>query len=817
MEQIINLKILGAGGTADDLGQVTLKMQNLRDLNKDLNQQLKYWQDQVKQGTPGATAEVEKLATQIGATKAAIKETASENTRMLNTFNAAGQASGSINDLSQKLSGMNAEIRKVSVGSTEWKTLKTHIDETREKLNKATESLGQHQHNVGNYLGSMKSGFVELAGAFGIGLGIDAIVEFGKKAFEAFTKAEQAENRLLFATHGNVEETERLTKLAKELEEKTGVNEEVIKEQLGILAVHKLTEEQLKKTITTAIDYAKINNVELPEAVKALSATWEGSLSKLAKVDGALKGLTVTQLKSGAAVDVLAKRYKNGAEAMELGTKKTTDKISNWWERALKNVGSVIAETFNHPVMMMPQDIEKESDDYVKGIKKIQEISKRSDDEDKKHIITLQDLKKELQTYKDSLETLDVTDQKGIATTNASIAATQKKIDAIEGKAIPAEKKYADEILRIHEQLTKSIAESETDPRKREQALLLADYQNKIAQLQGSFSKRAQSTQEFHQLMIEIEQDFERKLQDLKVKYADEDSKKDAEEKAKALARTKKHDSELLADKIIVEDMRFNKEVAALNKEELIKTEHDSRMRKLEIEHTEQLAAINEKDVKKQEELLLKVQQMKKADVDMDIALAKKSKQAWIDSTHAIIGAFADLAQTMGANAEAVKQIKVAESIIATYSAANKVLDATAYENGIIPGSAELQAAAVVVEGLANVIKIEDTKTGFQVGGYTGDGSPFDVAGLVHRGEYVIPAPMVRAMPQITSALENVRTGRAPGNIAGQGGGGAQIDYAELGKHVAHAIASNPGKVEFSLTEHDRFIRKTGYQNNKNT
>jgi hypothetical protein len=48
---------------------------------------------------------------------------------------------------------------------------------------------------------------------------------------------------------------------------------------------------------------------------------------------------------------------------------------------------------------------------------------------------------------------------------------------------------------------------------------------------------------------------------------------------------------------------------------------------------------------------------------------------------------------------------------------------------------------------------------GFADGGYTGDGTKYDVAGAVHKGEYVLSQSMLGKMPGIIPALESVRNG----------------------------------------------------------
>jgi len=53
------------------------------------------------------------------------------------------------------------------------------------------------------------------------------------------------------------------------------------------------------------------------------------------------------------------------------------------------------------------------------------------------------------------------------------------------------------------------------------------------------------------------------------------------------------------------------------------------------------------------------------------------------------------------------------------------------------------------------------TAAGFAQGGYTAKGNENAVAGVVHRGEWVMPKWMVQGMPSLTGQLEGIRTGGA--------------------------------------------------------
>ena len=91
----------------------------------------------------------------------------------------------------------------------------------------------------------------------------------------------------------------------------------------------------------------------------------------------------------------------------------------------------------------------------------------------------------------------------------------------------------------------------------------------------------------------------------------------------------------------------------------------------------------------------------------------------------------------------------------------------------------------------------EPEKPEFAEGGYTGDGNKYDVAGVVHAGEYVVPQRVVRKpeAQYMLDSLENMR-------LRGYAEGGSVLpnindidttmDYARIGDEVARALKENP-------------------------
>lgn len=114
----------------------------------------------------------------------------------------------------------------------------------------------------------------------------------------------------------------------------------------------------------------------------------------------------------------------------------------------------------------------------------------------------------------------------------------------------------------------------------------------------------------------------------------------------------------------------------------------------------------------------------------------------------------------------AYKLFASAQTIISTYSSATKSYDALAGIPYVGPALGGIAAAAAIAAGLANLAQINDVQ--FADGGWTGPGSKYKPAGIVHADEYVAPKHIVHnpaAKPHLI-ALENMRLrGYADGGL----------------------------------------------------
>ena len=151
----------------------------------------------------------------------------------------------------------------------------------------------------------------------------------------------------------------------------------------------------------------------------------------------------------------------------------------------------------------------------------------------------------------------------------------------------------------------------------------------------------------------------------------------------------------------------------------------------------------------------------------------------------------ANIASALDRESAAYKVIASLNALINTYRAANAAL-ATGSEINPIFGI--ISAAAAVAAGLANVAKINGIE--FAEGGYTGQGSRLEPAGIVHKGEYVVPKWQVEN-PQYSHHLAALESGRsrgyADGGLVSTGivsSSGANIDLMSAIKALPAPVVS---------------------------
>lgn len=170
---------------------------------------------------------------------------------------------------------------------------------------------------------------------------------------------------------------------------------------------------------------------------------------------------------------------------------------------------------------------------------------------------------------------------------------------------------------------------------------------------------------------------------------------------------------------------------------------------------------------------------------------------------------FGETASVFDQQSEIFKALASAETLISTYSSAQKSYDAFAGIPIVGPALGIAAAAAATIAGLARVAQINEIQ--FAEGGYTGPGGKYQPAGTVHKGEVVWSQADVSAMggPHVVDAMRptfprrGFRFGYADGGVV------TNAAVAETNSNIAmmNAIRSLP-PAELSVKEFTRVQRR---------
>ncbi len=140
--------------------------------------------------------------------------------------------------------------------------------------------------------------------------------------------------------------------------------------------------------------------------------------------------------------------------------------------------------------------------------------------------------------------------------------------------------------------------------------------------------------------------------------------------------------------------------------------------------------------------------QKKYADIEMGISIA----QALAAGAIAAMQCFAQLGPIAGAVAAAVVAATTAAQVATIVAQRNAIKNASA-------GSSSPSTSVSTPSGGSSAPATERVLTGYSDGGYTGSGGRYDVAGVVHRGEYVVPQPELRD-PSVAAMVASIETRR---------------------------------------------------------
>lgn len=128
---------------------------------------------------------------------------------------------------------------------------------------------------------------------------------------------------------------------------------------------------------------------------------------------------------------------------------------------------------------------------------------------------------------------------------------------------------------------------------------------------------------------------------------------------------------------------------------------------------------------------------------DREAAAFAEAQQIKTETLQQFADAFGQVAQQLQDGSGAQKALAISQALLNTYLGVTRVwANASTLPEPAATAQKIAGVAAVLASGLGAVSKMR----GFADGGYTGRGGKYEPAGIVHRGEYVLPQEVVRAL-----------------------------------------------------------------------
>lgn len=212
------------------------------------------------------------------------------------------------------------------------------IAESLTHVEKASESLGEHALHLNAAMELMAKAFEAAHKVF------EVTVE---KFIEADDAAQTLGNTLRLIGTKDVEAAIKgFQEFAEELQKTSVVSEDTAIGLAGMAKAIGLTDAQTKQLIQTSADLSAVTGKDVKSTFDNLLTTYKGVGRSAAEYDQRVQGLSVSQLKNGAAVALLAEKYKGFAQAQSKTLGGQLAQVRNLYENTLEDVGKLFAKFF---------------------------------------------------------------------------------------------------------------------------------------------------------------------------------------------------------------------------------------------------------------------------------------------------------------------------------------------------------------------------------------------------------------------------------------------------------------------------------------
>lgn len=216
------------------------------------------------------------------------------------------------------------------------------LDLDDDRVKKKTDSFEKHAKKSGESAGK------KFAAGFGIAVAAlgATLVLTATQAVQASVRQEDAINRmnqsLVSTKRFSQEASQQMQQFAADLQRVTTIGDETTLEMLALAGTFARSNEEARKMVRAAADLAAATGTSLESGIRNLGKSFSGLTGELGESIGEIRTLTAEQLKSGLAVDLVAKKFKGFAESQVNTFSGAMKQASNSFGDLLEDIGKFI-------------------------------------------------------------------------------------------------------------------------------------------------------------------------------------------------------------------------------------------------------------------------------------------------------------------------------------------------------------------------------------------------------------------------------------------------------------------------------------------
>jgi hypothetical protein len=205
-----------------------------------------------------------------------------------------------------------------------------------------------------------KEGFASVASSVGLVaagmLSVRSVKNFLGDAISEAEIAEKAQRKLytslLSTGEATTENIDLFNAYAKEMQATTRFADDLVTEQLSLVKATGLNTDETKRLVAAAADLSALTGDELPQSVEGLTKSLTGQGRALKILGPEFASLTEAQLKAGAAIDLIEKKFGTAAEGETKTLAGANAQLANSYSDLQENIGFFLVETLKIPQVL---------------------------------------------------------------------------------------------------------------------------------------------------------------------------------------------------------------------------------------------------------------------------------------------------------------------------------------------------------------------------------------------------------------------------------------------------------------------------------